>query len=171
MAKDGHGRSRSVKDGAASAGTALTTAGSDRQSRSRGKWGGGAHQSLEPRATAFQADVPLGSTWNELPDRFGPTTSHLHTQCEALMGSTWNELPDRFGPTISHLQTQCEALMGCTWNELPDRFGPTISHLQTQCEALIGCTWNELPGRFGPTTSSRAACAGQRHTMVEWHLP
>ena len=32
---------------------------------------------LDPRTTAFQADVPFGSLWKVLPERAGPQMSHL----------------------------------------------------------------------------------------------
>ena len=48
-----------------------------RKAKSRSK---AAHHSLAPATTAFQADVPFGSTWKLLPLRAGPATNHLQVR-------------------------------------------------------------------------------------------
>ena len=40
---------------------------------------------LEPRMTAFQAEVELGSLWNVEPERVGPIMSHLQSQSTSLL--------------------------------------------------------------------------------------
>eukprot|EP00983_Pelagomonas_calceolata_P096424 1158127-Pelagomonas_calceolata.AAC.7 len=54
-------------------------------------WGCGVHSPggniihfFEPLTTAFQALVQLGSTWKLLPERAGPTISHLDQKVEQL---------------------------------------------------------------------------------------
>ena len=43
---------------------------------------------LDPRMTAFQAEVELGSLWKVDPERAGPMINHLRARSQDLLFST-----------------------------------------------------------------------------------
>lgn len=43
---------------------------------------------LDPRMTAFQAEVELGSLWKVDPERAGPMISHLNARSQELTSNS-----------------------------------------------------------------------------------
>lgn len=64
-------------------------------------WGGKRIHFLDPRTTAFQAEVALGSLWKEEPERGGPIMSQRWCG-RALSPSTTNRSSAKYSGTCGN---------------------------------------------------------------------